>query len=71
MARRKKKTKAIEQQITPTTIGYSGKINVNVTNRGKKVYSGTFHNIGGTKLFQFICQCLAGQYSSAESNRPV
>lgn len=75
MARRKKTAKAtkktIEQTVSPTSIGYSGKINVKVTNRGKTVYNNTFHNNGGTKLFKFLCECLAGQYGTAETQRPM
>jgi len=50
------------RQNSSASIGYQGKLNVQVR-RGDKVLSNkTYHNTGNINLFRFLCQCLAGNY---------
>ncbi len=67
----KNKNTTIQPKNT-TTLAYQGKVVVRVQdNKGRIIRSNTLHNEGGSELFEFICKCLAGEYSSANAKKPT
>jgi len=51
-------------------IGYSGKVNIKIFDNKLKISEINLHNTGYTSLFEYICTCLAGNYSAAEKQLP-
>ena len=79
MARSKKKTEEIKEknpekelEATPKndSIKYKGTIGVSILKNGKVIKTNKFHNNGRYPLFQFLCECLRGNYKNAEPFRP-
>ena len=79
MARSKKKTEEIkeknpEKELEATSkndsIKYKGTIGVSILKNGKIIKTNKFHNNGRYPLFQFLCECLRGNYKNAEPFRP-
>lgn len=56
---RKKKEIKVEQN---SSIKYQGTVTVQKVRKGKVVKTEVMHNAGGSELFNFILQCLAGNY---------
>ncbi len=52
-------------------IKYSGEVTVRIMRRSEVLYEKVFHNKGRKPLFRHIANCLAGNYISAEEDRPV
>lgn len=52
------------------SIGYQGHIKVSVLKKDKLISTRKFNNSGRYPLFQFITDCLAGNYKNAEIHRP-
>lgn len=53
------------------SVGYSGKVKVTVVDDRKIVSRKVGHNAGGQPLFQFLAQCLCGNYENAEQSQPL
>lgn len=58
--------------LSTLNIGYAGKVNIKVKNKktNQTLYSYTNHNEGNLPLFNFLALCLAGEYATADSQRP-
>lgn len=52
-------------------IKYKGIITVSLERNNKCVSKKIFHNAGTEYLFNFIVQCIAGNYENAEALRPI
>ena len=53
------------------SVGYSGKVKVTVVDDRKVVSRKVGYNAGGQPLFQFLAQCLCGNYENAEQSQPL
>lgn len=51
-----------------SAIGYNGNLSVLIKNGNRTISKKAYHNMGHVKLFQFICNCLAGTFT--ETARP-
>ena len=67
---KKENTEVVKKQDT-ISIGYSGKVKVTVVDDRKVVSRNVGHNAGGQPLFQFLAQCLCGNYENAEQSQPL
>lgn len=63
-------TEIIKKQDT-ISVGYSGKVTVTVVDDRKVVSRKVGHNAGGQPLFQFLAQCLCGNYENTKSLQPL
>lgn len=61
---------AVKKQDT-ISVGYSGKVKVTVVDDRKVVSRKVGHNAGGQPLFQFLAQCLCGNYENAKTSQPL
>jgi hypothetical protein len=52
------------------TIGYTGVVTLSTRVRGKEVKLATIHNNGGWPLFDFLADCLVGNFDTAKIARP-
>lgn len=68
MGKRKTKTRKVEAK-SSTTLQYTGDVSIKVMRKGKVLRSIKNHNDGGSPLFKFILDCLAGEYH--DENRPT
>lgn len=55
---------------TVNSLGYTGIVTLSQYIRGKKFIIAQTHNAGGKPLFDFLADCLAGDFAMAELNRP-
>ena len=67
---KKENPDAVKKQDT-ISVGYSGKVKVTVVDDRKVVSRKVGHNAGGQPLFQFLAQCLCGNYENAEQSQPL
>ena len=76
MARKKvKKEESInyilsDNKVDNVNVGYKGDVKISVIKRNKTVSIKKFKNSGRYPLFQFIVECLAGNYKNADIHRP-
>ena len=63
-------TELVKKQDT-ISVGYSGKVKVTVVDDRKVVSRKVGHNAGGQPLFQFLAQCLCGNYKNTEPLQPL
>lgn len=61
---------AVKKQDT-ISVGYSGKVKVTVVDDRKVVSRKVGHNAGGQPLFQFLAQCLCGNYENTKALQPL
>ena len=61
---------AVKKQDT-ISVGYSGKVKVTVVDDRKVVSRKVGYNAGGQPLFQFLAQCLCGNYANTKSLQPL
>ena len=61
---------AVKKQDT-ISVGYSGKVKVTVVDDRKVVSRNVGHNAGGQPLFQFLAQCLCGNYENTKPLQPL
>lgn len=61
---------AVKKQDT-ISVGYSGKVKVTVVDDRKVVSRKVGHNAGGQPLFQFLAQCLCGNYENTKASQPL
>lgn len=66
---RKKKEEQIKVETTTPTVVYRGGATVKVVRNGKVVRQINKHNVGGTPLFSFLADCMAGNFYP--NNRPT
>ena len=52
-------------------LGYTGMVKLSQYNNGKKTEVATMHNEGGKALFNFIAECLCGNFTVASKNMPI
>jgi hypothetical protein len=55
---------------TRSGLAYTGTVKLSQYLRGKKFTVAEIHNEGGKPLFDFLADCLAGDFNIAEVNRP-
>lgn len=67
---KKENTKVVKKQDT-VSVGYSGKVIVTVVDDRKVVSRKVGHNAGGQPLFQFLAQCLCGNYENTKPLQPL
>lgn len=67
---KKENPEIIKKQDT-ISVGYSGKVKVTVVDDRKVVSRKVGHNAGGQPLFQFLAQCLCGNYENAKTSQPL
>lgn len=67
----KKENPEIVKKQDTISVGYSGKVKVTVVDDRKVVSRKVGHNAGGQPLFQFLAQCLCGNYENAEQSQPL
>ena len=67
---KKENTEIVKKQDT-ISVGYSGKVKVTVVDDRKVVSRKVGHNAGGQPLFQFLAQCLCGNYKNTEPLQPL
>lgn len=60
----------LEKFIDKGSVAYTGKITVSILKGRTVLKTIKTHNKGYKTLFNFLCQCLAGEYDRAESLRP-
>lgn len=53
------------------TISYTGQVNLAWYSNGKKMPFAQIHNIGGNTLFDFIVDCLLGDFTKASKEKPA
>ena len=63
-------TELVKKQDT-ISVGYSGKVTVTVVDDRKVVSRKVGHNAGGQPLFQFLAQCLCGNYENTKPLQPL
>ena len=63
-------TELVKKQDT-ISVGYSGKVKVTVVDDRKVVSRKIGHNAGGQPLFQFLAQCLCGNYENVKASQPL
>lgn len=61
---RKKKSEVKKENKNISSIGYQGKVKVEIKNGKSVVSSKEYHNHGTKKMFEFICNALAGNFHS-------
>lgn len=52
-------------------IGYSGKATLKIKAGDKVISESLLHNNGGPELYYYLSLCLAGEYTAAQSRRPL
>ena len=57
--------------ITKSNIEYTGIVTLSQYTRGKKFTIAKIHNVGGKPLFDFLVDCLMGDFDIASSYRPT
>ena len=67
---KKENPDAVKKQDT-ISVGYSGKVTVTVVDDRKVVSRKVGHNAGGQPLFQFLAQCLCGNYENTKPLQPL
>ena len=67
----KKENPEIVKKQDTISVGYSGKVIVTVVDDRKVVSRKVGHNAGGQPLFQFIAQCLCGNYENTKPLQPL
>ena len=67
---KKENTEVVKKQDT-ISVGYSGKVTVTVVDDRKVVSRKVGHNAGGQPLFQFLAQCLCGNYENTKPLQPL
>ena len=67
---KKENTEVVKKQDT-ISVGYSGKVIVTVVDDRKVVSRKVGHNAGGQPLFQFLAQCLCGNYENTKPLQPL
>ena len=67
----KKENPEIVKKQDTISIGYSGKVTVTVVDDRKVVSRKVGHNAGGQPLFQFLAQCLCGNYENTKPLQPL
>lgn len=67
---KKENPEMIKKQDT-ISVGYSGKVTVTVVDDRKVVSRKVGHNAGGQPLFQFLAQCLCGNYENTKPLQPL
>ena len=75
MARKKKTTESqvSEEEVkqeTKNAITYKGSVKVQLIKNGKVLKTHKLHNNGRYPVFQFLCECLRGNYVNADVERP-
>ena len=55
---------------TSQQIKYNGVVKVSIQKDGKIISTKTYHNAGTKYLYQFLCYCLAGDFTSIKNYRP-
>ncbi len=72
MARKKKSTQtSTVSTINDSAIKYNGKVTVTLKSGKTTISTNTYKNNGSVKLWQFLCFCLAGNWSEALPLRPL
>jgi hypothetical protein len=61
--------KNIKGAITDT-VNYTGAVTLSKCVRGKEIKLATIHNNGGRPLFDFLADCLVGNFDEAKITRP-
>ena len=59
------------KNLAVNTLNYAGVVTLSRYNKGKKVKICQVHNAGGEVLFNFLADCLAGDFDLATYNKPV
>ena len=67
----KKENPEIVKKQDTISVGYSGKVTVTVVDDRKVVSRKVGHNAGGQSLFQFLAQCLCGNYENTKPLQPL
>lgn len=67
----KKENPDVVKKQDTISVGYSGKVIVTIVDDRKVVSRNVGHNAGGQPLFQFLAQCLCGNYENAEQSQPL
>ena len=67
---KKENTEVVKKQDT-ISVGYSGKVTVTVVDDRKVISRKVGHNAGGQPLFQFLAQCLCGNYENTKPLQPL
>lgn len=57
--------------IAINTLNYTGIVTLSQYIGNKKIKLAQMHNTGGTSLFNFLANCLAGNFTSAKTNWPT
>ena len=58
------------KSITQNNIGYTGIVKLSQYTKNKKFKIAEIHNEGGKPLFDFLADCLIGNFTVAATNRP-
>lgn len=67
----KKENPEIVKKQDTISVGYSGKVKVTVVDDRKVISRKVGHNAGGQPLFQFLAQCLCGNYENTKTLQPL
>ena len=67
----KKENPDVVKKQDTVSVGYSGKVIVTVVDDRKVVSRKIGHNAGGQPLFQFLAQCLCGNYENTKPLQPL
>ena len=67
----KKENPEIVKKQDTISVGYPGKVTVTVVDDRKVVSRKVGHNAGGQPLFQFLAQCLCGNYENTKPLQPL
>ena len=67
----KKENPDVVKKQDTVSVGYSGKVIVTVVDDRKVVSRKVGHNAGGQPLFQFLAQCLCGNYENTKPLQPL
>ena len=67
----KKENPEIVKKQDTISVGYSGKVTVTVVDDRKVISRKVGHNAGGQPLFQFLAQCLCGNYENTKPLQPL
>jgi hypothetical protein len=59
------------KSVAQNNIGYTGIVKLSQYTGGKKFSIAEIHNVGGKPLFNFLVDCLMGNFKEAAANRPV
>ena len=60
-----------QRGITKSSIGYTGIVTLSQYTNGKKFNIARVHNVGGKSLFNFLVDCLMGDFELATIDRPI